>query len=405
MQRHSRLGFINEESKVISEELAKVRGVFPNFKGSIFDVPGGRKLRNATTTTIAPTGTISMIADVSSGIEPLFALVFTKNVMDKDALLYINGYFEEITRNQGLYSEDLMKKIADGESLKDIDSIPNTIAKIFVTAHDITPVWHIRMQGAFQADVDNAVSKTVNFPESATKEDISEVYLLAHKLGCKGVTVYRDGSRSGQVVTIGKEKQTIGSTEESMPIRKPRERALITKGSTLKMQTGCGSLYVTINEDDEGLFEVFATMGKAGGCAGSQSEAISRLVSLALRSRIEPNAIIRQLKGIRCPNPTLWTGGPVYSCPDAMGSAMERYLKAREENAPVGETKTIESFGEQNNGDLKQWTGDSNGSSDAPSVDEGKSTWMVGICPDCGSPLFYEEGCAVCRVCAFSKCG
>lgn len=398
------MGFINEESKVMSQELAAVRGVFPNFKGSIFDVPGGRKLRNATTTTIAPTGTISMIADVSSGIEPLFALVFTKNVMDKDALLYINGYFEEILRNQGIYSDELMKKIAEGTNLREIEKFPEAIAKIFVAAHDITPNWHIRMQGAFQGEVDNAVSKTVNFPESAMKEDIAEVYLLAHELGCKGVTVYRDGSRKGQVVTIGKDKQA-GPREEMMIIRKPRERALITRGSTLKMQTGCGNLYVTINEDDEGLFEVFATMGKAGGCAGSQSEAISRLVSLALRSRIEPKAIIRQLKGIRCPNPTLWTGGPVYSCPDAMGNAMERYLKAKEENAPVGETKTIESFGEQRNGDLNQWTNGTNGSLGSTSDDEGKSTWMVGICPDCGSPLFYEEGCAVCRICAFSKCG
>ncbi len=175
---------------------------------------------------------------------------------------------------------------------------------------------------------------------------------------------------------------------------------MITKGATLKMKTGCGNLYVTINEDEEGLFEVFATMGKAGGCAASQSEAISRLVSLALRSRIEPKAIIRQLKGIRCPNPTLWTGGPIYSCPDAMGKAMEKYLAAKEEKAPIGETKTIESFAEPEINNPGK-----NSFSNSLAVQEGENTWMMGICPDCGSPLFYEEGCAVCRICAFSKCG
>ncbi len=406
------MGFIDQESKKMSEELAEIRGVFPNFPGSIFDTPGGRRLRNATTTTIAPTGTISMIADTSSGIEPLFALVFTKNVMDKDALLYINSYFEEFTKGQGMYSADLMKKIAEVGSLKEIESIPEAVAKIFVTAHDITPYWHIQMQGAFQKSVDNAVSKTVNFPQSATREDIAEVYKLAHELNCKGVTVYRDGSRQGQVVTIGKKKSKgegvpQGGAVDETSIRQPRDRALITKGATLKMKTGCGNIYVTINEDDEGLFEVFATMGKAGGCAASQSEAISRLVSLALRSRIEPKAIIRQLKGIRCPNPTLWTGGPVYSCPDAMGKAMERYLLAKEERSPLGETKTIESFGESNpkQADSPGEVNGKNQVTNSLAVEDGENTWMVGICPDCGSPLFYEEGCAVCRICAFSKCG
>jgi len=395
------MGFIDEESKKMSEKLAEERGVFPNFKGSILDRPGGRRLRNATTTTIAPTGTISMIADVSSGIEPLFALVYTKNVMDKDALLYINSYFEEVMREQGLYSKDFMKKISEVGSLKELGNIPEAMAKVFVTAHDITPYWHIQMQGAFQRFVDNAVSKTVNFPHNATREDIAEVYLLAHELSCKGVTVYRDGSRKGQVVTIGEGKtQKEGEIKEELTFRRPRDRALITKGATLKMKTGCGNLYVTINEDEEGLFEVFATMGKAGGCAASQSEAISRLVSLALRSRIDSKAIIRQLKGIRCPNPTLWTGGPIYSCPDAIGKAMERYLQSKEERAPLGETKTIESFGESQGRNPGP-----NNALNSLHVREGENTWMMGICPDCGSPLFYEEGCAVCRICAFSKCG
>ena len=389
------MGLIDEESKGMSEELADERGVFPNLEGSIYDRPKGRRLRNATTTTIAPTGTISMIADVSSGIEPLFALVYTKNVMDKDVLLYINRHFERTMKEQGLYSDELMKSISETGTIREIEKIPEEIRRVFVTAHDITPYWHIQMQGAFQRYVDNAVSKTVNFPQSATPDDIAEVYLLAYELGCKGVTVYRDGSRRDQVIAIGKKKGAAEEREE-LKIRKPRDRALITRGATLKMRTGCGNLYVTINEDDEGLFEVFATMGKAGGCAASQSEAISRMVSLALRSRIEPKAIIRQLKGIRCPNPTLWVGGPISSCPDAIGKAMERYLAAKEERTPVGETKTIESFAEPKN---------ENPVSNSLAVKEGENTWMVGICPDCGSPLFYEEGCSVCRICAFSRCG
>ena len=401
------MGFIDTESKVMSQELARVRGVFPNFIGSVYDRPGGKRLRNATTTTIAPTGTISMIADVSSGIEPLFALAFTKNVMDNDALLYVNGYFGEVMRGQKLYSDDLIKRIAEEGSLREIPDIPEAVARVFVTAHDITPVWHIRMQGAFQQFVDNAVSKTVNFPQTATRDDIAEVYLLAHELGCKGVTVYRDGSRTGQVVTIGKEQAGTGPGDGGSPggedtgVRKPRNRALFTRGGTLKMKTGCGNLYVTINEDDEGLFEVFASMGKAGGCASSQSEAISRLISLSLRSRIDSKSIVRQLKGIRCPNPTLWTGGPVYSCPDAIGKAMEKYLQTKEENAPPVETKTIESFANT----ATPQAGMGSPQTFSPTVKEGENTWMVGICPDCGSPLFYEEGCAVCRVCAFSKCG
>ncbi len=401
------MGFVNEESKKMSEELAQTRGVFPFFEGSIYDRPGGRKLRNATTTTIAPTGTISMIADVSSGIEPLFALVYTKNVMDKDSLLYINQNFENHMKTQGLYNEELMRQIADAGSLKHLEDIPDLVKHVFVTAHDITPYWHIQMQGAFQKFVDNAVSKTVNFPKSATREDIHEVYLLAHRLGCKGVTVYRDGSRKGQVIAIGKkkEKDDVAVTEE-LHVKKPRDRALITTGATIKVKTGCGNLYVTINEDDEGLFEVFATMGKAGGCSASQSQAISRLISLALRSRIEAHSIIRQLKGIRCPNPTLWIGGPTYSCPDAIGKAMEKYLSTREETKVVGEVKTIESFGEPH--DHEQMPDQSDGNSQFTNnlaVSEGENTWMVGICPDCGSPLFYEEGCSVCRICGYSKCG
>ncbi|PIN69129.1 ribonucleoside-diphosphate reductase, adenosylcobalamin-dependent [Candidatus Woesearchaeota archaeon CG11_big_fil_rev_8_21_14_0_20_43_8] len=204
--------FISDESKKASQELAKVRGPFLNFKGSIYDKPGLPPMRNATTTTIAPTGTISMIADCSSGIEPLFALSYIKRVMDGKDLLYVNKYFEETIREAGLYSDELMELVALTGSISKIPIIPEKIKDVFITSHDISPEWHIKMQGAFQEEIDNAVSKTINFPSNASVDNVKSAYMLAYKLGCKGVTIYRDRSRSQQVLNIDnetrKEKQT-----------------------------------------------------------------------------------------------------------------------------------------------------------------------------------------------------
>ncbi|OGT97484.1 MAG: ribonucleoside-diphosphate reductase, adenosylcobalamin-dependent, partial [Geobacteraceae bacterium GWB2_52_12] len=284
--------FINDEGHLASQELGKKRGSFPNFKGSIFDKKGAVPMRNATVTTIAPTGTISIIANASSGVEPLFAVSYIRTVMDKNVMVEVNPYFKQVAKEQGFYSEELMKNIAEHGTLADISEIPLEVRNVFVTAHDITPNDHIQMQSAFQQYTDNAVSKTVNFPNTATIEDVENAYMLAYQTGCKGVTIYRDGSRDEQVLSTastGKKEESpleaVSTEEERKAIKRERPKAL--RGWTYQMQTGCGPLYITVNEDKNGLFELFTTMGKAGGCAASQSEAIGRMVSLAWRSGVQ----------------------------------------------------------------------------------------------------------------------
>lgn len=371
---------IQDASKEASHALAQERGAFPNFALSEYAQRGEEPLRNATTTTIAPTGTISIIAGTSSGVEPIFALAYVRNVLDNNKLVESNPLFVEYCKQRGIYTEELMQKVAKTGSIAHIDELPDDVKAIFVTAHDITPQWHVRIQAAFQEFVDNAVSKTVNFPNSATVQDIETVYKLAYELGCKGITVYRDGSRESQVLQVEKQKPL------ETPILKilPRPRKEITWGKTLKMNTGCGSLYVTINEDEQGLFEVFATMGKAGGCAASQTEAVSRLISLSLRSGIEPHQIVKQLKGVRCPNQAWVKGGKIYSCADAIAKAMERYINPDAEQ-------------NESTDDIHKNIAETNG--------KGSDTVMVGVCPECHGPLEFESGCSVCRICGFSRCG
>jgi ribonucleoside-diphosphate reductase alpha chain len=370
------MSFIHHEGRKVSCELAKERGVFPNFEGSIYDRKEGMEVRNATVTTIAPTGTLSIIAGCSSGVEPLFAISYVKRVMDGTELVEVNPYFEQIARERGFYSEDLMRKIAERGSVRGMKEVPEDVQKIFGTALDISPDWHIRMQAAFQRFTDNAVSKTVNFPEDATPEDVREVYLLAYKEGCKGCTIYRYGSRESQVLNVsGKDKKTVDASGKM--VRGPRPRPNRTQGSTERVNTGCGNLYVTVNEDEEGLCEVFTAMGKAGGCAASQLEAIGRLISLALRAGVDAQSIQKHLRGIRCPTPAWGNGGSVLSCADAIGIAIEHYLNERKTGIVTDEiSKNID-----------------------------KLDNMVGACPDCGSAVEHESGCVVCRFCGFSRCG
>jgi ribonucleoside-diphosphate reductase alpha chain len=366
------MGFIQREGRMASCSLAKQRGEFPNYKGSIYD--GKAKVRNATITTIAPTGTLSIIAGSSSGIEPIFAVSYVRTVMEGTKLIEVNPCFEKIAKERGFWKRELMEKIAEKGSIQEFDEVPEDIKGLFTTAHDITPHDHIKMQAAFQKYVDNAVSKTVNFPNSATTEDVKEVYLLAYQYGCKGVTVYRDGSREEQVLTKGKKE---GKAEVVVTGQKivPRKRPDVTNGSTRLMKTGCGNLYVTINEDEEGhLFELFTSMGKAGGCAASQSEAIGRLVSLAFRSNIEPDEVMRQLKGISCHSHVWVEGGKITSCSDAIAKSLEKYLQ---------------------NGN----NGDGNGHQGHEEV------MFIGRCPECGGAVEYSEGCAKCHGCGFTKCG
>ncbi len=379
------MSFIQEESREASRHLARERGAFLNFPSSDFASRGEEPLRNATTTTIAPTGTISIIAGTSSGIEPIFALAYVRNVLDNNVLVESNPLFEAYAKEKGFFTEDLMKQIAKTGSVSDNEDVPGEAQRIFVTAHDVSPEWHIRIQAAFQEYVDNAVSKTVNFPHSATEQDIEKVYLMAYETGCKGVTVYRDGSRDSQVLEVAREDREKEENRPGIPtIISPRPRKDVTWGSTRKMSTGCGSLYVTINEDEQGVFEVFAAMGKGGGCASSQTEAVSRLISLSLRSGIQPEQIIKQLKGVRCPNQAWEKGGRIYSCSDAIAKAMERYIGS-DSRKTAPDNDSAKNLAETNG--------------------KGGDTVMVGVCPDCHGPLEFESGCSVCRMCGFSRCG
>ncbi|NLO04893.1 MAG: vitamin B12-dependent ribonucleotide reductase [candidate division WS1 bacterium] len=363
--------FVTDEARAKSRELADLRGAFPNWKGSVADEAGEEPMRNATVTTIAPTGTISMIAGCSSGVEPLFAVVYTRHVLDRDELLEIHPLFEEMARDRGFYSPDLMKEVAARGSLHEIQEIPREVRELFVTAHDISPEWHVRIQAAFQEFTDNAVSKTVNFPNDATVEDIEHVYRLAYELGCKGITVYRDGSRDEQVLRTGQtEKARKGGAEAVVA---PRARPQVVTGQTRMVRTGCGKLYVTINSDESGPFELFATMGKAGGCAASQSEALARLVSLAFRCGIPAEQIVKQLKGISCHMPAWEPGGErILSCADAVAKAIQQCMM------PEGEQLQMDF--------------------------NGTSFGHTGACPECGGTLVHEGGCNVCRDCGYSQC-
>ncbi len=391
------MSFILNEATLKSQELAKAKGVFPSFTGSIYDKKeGGIKLRNATLTTIAPTGTISIIAGpCSSGIEPLFAISYYRNVMDNDKLVEVEPLFEEIARQRGFYSRQMMEKIAESASLKNIEGIPEDIKKIFVTSHDISPEWHVRMQAAFQRYTNNAVSKTINFPHEASLEDVSKAYLLAYDLDCKGITIYRDRSREEQVLNIAhKEKAPEQKTLEPGKIA-PRPRPEVIIGTTTKVATGCGNLYVTINLDEEGKpFELFTQMGKAGGCAASQLEAIGRLVSLAFRSGIEVKSIIEQLRNIRCPSPSWEKGQRIFSCADAIARVIERRLVNGMDVAVSLGTAKAEL-------PMKHSSSESAAESDFSGCEEAN---IVGVCPDCGGALRHEEGCVKCQACGFSKC-
>ncbi|MEW6387273.1 MAG: vitamin B12-dependent ribonucleotide reductase [Thermodesulfobacteriota bacterium] len=351
------MAFIQKESQVASAILADQRGNFPTYAGSRYDGNGLGRMRNATTTTIAPTGTISIIANCSSGIEPLFAVSYVRRVLEGTELIEVHPYFEELARERGFYSPELMRGIAQTGSIRDFKEIPREIRRLFVTAHEVSPLWHIRIQAAFQKYTDNAVSKTVNFPHQATPEDVRQVYLEAYRMGLKGVTIYRDGSRDQQVLSFGAKPRQIEYIT-------PRPRPERTTGVTELINTGCGKLYVTVNKDDLGFCEVFAQMGKTGGCASSQIESTGRLISLALRSGVKIDAIIKQITGIRCPSPIWQNGHQILSCPDAIARVLSQVAQVE---AP------------------------------APSA-------TMATCPDCGGTIEHESGCLVCRACGFSRC-
>ena len=389
--------FLNRESKIKSMELASVKGAFPNFEDSIYNDYGLPEIRNSNTTTIAPTGTISIIANSSSGIEPIFAVSYYRKVMDNDILVEVNPLFERIAKERGFYSEELMNEIAEKGSIQNIDSIPKDVKRLFITSHELSPEGHIKIQAVFQQHCDNAVSKTVNFSHDSTAEDIKRVYLLAYKLGCKGVTVFRDRCRGSdnQVLNIAhKEENTvkpdsiIDDYNSEKHLITPRKRSNTTYGITEKIVTGEGTLYVTINQDDQGLCEVFTNIGKHGSDVAAFSEAVGRLISLCLRSGVSLDSIIKQLRGITS-RPIWQQGEQILSVPDAIGIALSRYLN--EDGSQI--TMKVPDF-------INLPKISSNGTKKNNGFKNDFSS-----CPDCGSPVEHESGCVMCRSCGFSRCG
>ncbi|TYQ16143.1 UNVERIFIED_CONTAM: ribonucleoside-diphosphate reductase class II [Acetivibrio alkalicellulosi] len=394
------MNFIQDESRKASIELAEKKGVFPHYDKSIYK-DMGIKVRNATATTIAPTGTLSIIAGVSSGIEPLFAISYIRNVMDNDELIEVNPLFKQIALIDGFYSDELMRRIAKKGTIKGFPEIPKSIQNTFVTAHDITPDWHVKMQATFQKYTDNAVSKTVNLSHDATKKDVSDVFWHAYKTYCKGVTIYRDGSRDMQVLNIGKVKgkeENVSYEIQDISSRiAPRPRPDIATGFTEKVKIGCGNLYITVNYDEDGICEVFTNTGRAGGCP-SQSEATARLVSIALRSGIDYKYIVEQLKGIRCPSTTRQKSLKVMSCPDAIGRLIEKVAKIQNGHADSSNEVSITD-------DQKFQRPMANSVTTVECCSNSDMLNAKASCPECGKSVEHEGGCVVCRNCGFSKCG
>ncbi len=442
--------FVDDESKVESERLVAVRGTFPEWEKSIWGPdatcarrPNGervrpeRRLRNCNLTTVAPTGTISIIAGCSSGIEPLFAVAFMRNQAG-ELMPDVNDHFVEIAKAEGWYSDDLMTRIAESGHIH-FDEVPKQWQRVFVTAHDVTPEWHIKMQAAFQRYTDSAISKTCNFPNEAAESYVREIYEMAFALNCKGVTVYRDGSRDMQVLSTGKtakkvQEQAVGDTpsreahaqlkatiaeleaelsrtkqqlheveSENLQRRAKRSRPELLKGATRRLESPLGTIYVTITEDDLGQpFEVFMSLGKAGGALMADVEAIGRLISLALRSGIPLKQIYRQLRGISSDRITGLGPNKVLSVPDAIGIAIERYMQDKQgvqqelleaptegDGAPV---QVVQQVGQTRGGEQFAF-------------DVQNAEQHAGACPDCGSQLEFAEGCVKCHVCGYSECG
>jgi ribonucleoside-diphosphate reductase alpha chain len=452
--------FVDEEAKVKSEQLAEIRGVFPEWERSIWGpdatcartsagerIRPMRRLRNCNVTTVAPTRTISIIAGCSSGIEPLFAVAFMRNqagVLMPD----VNEDFVAIAQREGWYSEALIRQIAEAGHIG-FPEVPAKWQRVFVTANHIKPEWHVRTQAAFQEYCDSAISKTVNFANDASKEHVEEIYRLAYQLGCKGVTVYRDGSRDMQVLSTGATAKKVqqqatanGSAEaredlasmatadlhgeiaelraenerlrramheveaENLQRRQKRSRPELLRGATRRLETPLGTLYVTITEDDRGQpFEVFMSLGKAGGALMADVEALGRLISLALRSGIPMKEIHRQLRGISSDRAIGLGPSKVLSVPDAIGIAVERWIQEKQGVQQELLPNTGAGQGSDAGVAVPAAPRPTYGDAGEQMMLSGMQQTLSGACPDCGSQLEYAEGCAKCHVCGFSECG
>ncbi len=400
------MNIVNTAAHDTSENLAKTKSVFPNWEKSIFGPQGqNRPQRNAALTTVAPTGSISMFFDCSSGVEPFFALAYYKEDGTKTQYPYFNTYFEQELKKRGLYSEELLQDVIKNGTIAHRTDLPEDLRRVYVTAMDIGAEDHIRMQVSFQRHTDNSISKTINFKNSATHDDVRGGYMLAWELGCKGCTVYRDGSRDEQVLSLNSRKsekaeatsQKVGegttATAQTIHVLEPRPRPEVLRGITYKLKTAYGNLYITINEDEHGPFEVFSQMGKAGGFFAANLEAICRMISLSLRSGVHIESVIRQIKGIRDPQPIWHKGEMILSLPDAIAQILEKHMKARQNKLDLQWGDGAATLKEPVRLVLERGAGDV--------VDLG----FAPACPDCGGVLAFQEGCAKCGACGFSRCG
>ncbi|HEC64424.1 MAG TPA: adenosylcobalamin-dependent ribonucleoside-diphosphate reductase [bacterium] len=388
--------FIQKEAHKYSEKLGKEKGSFPAFKKSTWKTKGKRKyMRNTRTTTIAPTGTVSIIADCNPGIEPIFALGYTrKNSLGGADQVVVEHLFIEIAKKRGFYSDELENEIAKGKHLSEIKekySIPEDVVSIFKTTHEIDSKQHVRMQAAFQKHVDSAVSKTINLPNTASVRDIEEAYMLAYELGCKGITVFRDGSKD-PALQVGLSKNNDDGKEEIQLVNvQSRNREDVVEGKTFKVRTEQGSLFVTINEDDKGIVEIFLNVGKSGSYTAGYTEAIGRLLSVALRSGISAKSVVDQLKGIRVSTPTINKGMIIYSVPDAIAKVLENYLTNGKDQVVMFDNQK-ENLGKVEDENKKDYTKEN-------------TAGDLLECPDCHGDLIYAEGCVLCKSCGYSKCG
>lgn len=429
--------FIQKESDNASVDLARVRGVFPAFKGSIYDKPGEIRPRNGARTTIAPTGTTAMLADCSSGCEPLFALTYAKNTIEGKRMFQSSRFFEAELKKRGLYTEELLQKIQDHKgSIQELDELPADLRRTFVVAGDITPEWHLKIQAAFQKYVDNAISKTINFNNDATVEDVRNAYWLAYESGCKGITIYRDGSRDKQILETKKEgsyyDQLAGKVTKNsdkalvgVPVEM-KQRPEMLAGKTYKVATPIGNAYITINEGPSGdIFEVFIGLGRAGSDIMADAEAMGRLISLAFRiptafdsDRIAQN-VIAQLSGIGGSGSAGFGQARVRSLADAVAKVLREHEMAKngEQDARGAQAAQLASMAAA--GALM---GGSDGAAAAQAaanvltastaqpaatalLDRSESRDMADLCPDCGNAsLRFIEGCQKCEICGFSKC-
>ncbi len=415
------MNFINEEGHKASQLLAKERGAFPLFKKSVYK--DEKPIRNSTVTTIAPTGSIGILANASGGIEPLFAIAYRHIVkVENRELVFVNPVFEKIARERGFYSEELMKKVAEHGVIRDFDEIPADVRAVFGTAHEIDPTWHIRTQAAFQRNTDNAVSKTINLRHDTTVDDVKRVYMEAWETGCRGITVFRDGCKSEQVLNLGTkaEEKKVETVKVEVVEQTVKPRPVKVEGATYKIQTPLGGAFVTVNHDSMGNpFEVFVTIGKAGSEVSAMAEALGRLISTTLRfgnhmpAKERAREIMEQMQGIGGSRSVGFGPNRVRSLPDAVAKAIGMHfglignepVSIPTETAQAETTVPTASVVAHTQLKVDGITAGNGHTSNGHSQMDLLSTKAKDLCPSCGEAAFtYEEGCKKCYACGYSEC-